>query len=210
MTCRSSNFVVFQLERKRGLRGTAFTLLEMLLVLAILLAITTVTIPVVGRMYDTQRIQQAAIEMRTTLSAARLRAVDHGEVFECRIEPEGRHLVVLPRRDQGIRFGSDESQPATANRRPATGIHVALPEPLYFWTADSFREQLAAPALRDLIDGETLSDRSWSAPMVFAANGTSSDRSFEIRDQAGRAVQIDVRGLTGAARASKVMNRSVP
>ena len=77
MTSPDSNFVVLTDQRARS-RGRAFTLLEMLLVLSILVAITAVTIPVVGRMYDTHRIQQAAMEVRTTLSAARLRAVDGG------------------------------------------------------------------------------------------------------------------------------------
>jgi prepilin-type N-terminal cleavage/methylation domain-containing protein len=208
MTLPDSSFVA-RLDQCARSRARGFTLLEMLLVLSILVAITAVTIPVVGRMYDTHRIQQAAMEVRTTLSAARLRAVDGGEAFECRFEPDGRHLVILARRDRGIRFGSEEADVSSANRRPAEGIHVELPQPLYFWTSDDSRERLEDRTLHELADGNSLGSRTWSAPIVFATNGTSNNTQFEIRDDEGRAVQLEVRGLTGAARASKLSKRSV-
>lgn len=208
---KSPDFTV-GMHNGRSARSPAagFTLLEMLLVLAILVAMTAVTIPVVSRMYDAHRIQQAAMEVRTTLSAARLRAVDGGEVFECRFEPDGRHLVILAHRDRGIRFGSDDIGSSPANQRPAEGIHVELPQPLYFWTADNSRERLEDRALLELADGNLLGNRSWSAPVVFAANGTSNNAEFEIRDRAGRAVQLEVRGLTGAASASTLVKRGAP
>lgn len=207
MMPRGFQFVIRTNQVARA-RAAGFTLLEMLLVLAILVAITAVTIPVVGRMYDTHRIQQAAMEVRTTLSAARLRAVDEGEAFECRIEPDGRDLVILARRDQGIRFGGEDVRASAAQQRPAEGIHVRLPEPLYFWTADDSRERLENRALQQLEDGDALGGRTWSVPVVFAPNGTSTSAKFEIRDHEGRAVQLEVRGLTGAASASTLVKRS--
>ncbi|MDA1052672.1 MAG: type II secretion system protein [Planctomycetota bacterium] len=207
MTPAQSSILV-RINQRASSRAAGFTLLEMLLVLAILVAITAVTIPVVGRMYDTHRIQQAAMEVRTTLSAARLRAVDEGEAFECRFEPDGRHLVILPRRDQGIRFGGEEVSSHSADQLAAEAIHVELPEPLYFWTADDARERLEDRAIRKLANGNLLGDRTWSAPVVFAPNGTSTSAEFEIRDREGRAVQLEVRGLTGAASASTLVKRS--
>lgn len=207
MTQPDSQLVV-RTSRRCQTRAVGFTLLEMLLVLAILVAITAATIPVLEQMYDTHRIQQAATEVRTTLSAARLRAVDEGESFECRFEPEGRHLVILVRGDRGIRFGSEETGSSAASRRRTAGIHVELPEPLYFWTVDAFRGRLDERALVELADGDVLSNRSWSAPVVFDPNGSSTDAEFEIRDHQGRAVQLEVRGLTGAASASGLVRRS--
>lgn len=186
----------------------AFTLLEMLLVLAILVAITAVTIPVVERMYDTHRIQQAAVEVRIALSAARLRAVDGGEPVECRFEPDGRRLVILARRDGSVRFGSDVDHDAAAGQSSAARIHVELPEPLYFWTADDARLRFEGQAARELADDSTLAGRKWSAPIVFAPDGSSSDARFEIHDREGRAVRLDVRGLTGAASSSTSVTRS--
>lgn len=195
-------------HRRSQWHTAGFTLLEMLLVLAILVAITAVTIPVVGRMYDAHRIQQAAMEVRTTLSAVRLRAVDEGEAFECRFEPDGRHLVILPRLDRGIRFGGEEISSSSASPLPVEGLHVELPEPLYFWTADNARERLGGQMLRELDDAASLGNLTWSAPVVFAPNGTSTSVEFEIRDGEGRTVRLEVRGLTGAASASKLAKRS--
>lgn len=186
-----------------------FTLLEMLLVLAILVAITAVTIPVVERMYDLHRIQQAALEVRTALSIARLRAVDGGEAWECRFEPDGRHLVILAPHDGRIRFGSEGERAPAARQRPLEPIHVELPEPLYFWTADDARQRLAVQAANQRFVGISLVERTWSAPVVFAPNGSSTNAKFEIRDHAGRAVQLEVRGLTGAASSSTRVRRSV-
>ena len=182
----------------------------MLLVLAILVAITAVTLPVVGRMYDTHRIQQAAMEVRTTLSAARLRAVDGGEAFECRFEPDGRHLVILARRDRGIRFGSEEVSSSSANRRLAEGIHVELPEPLYFLDGGqlSRRDSKPTPLRRPRRSRCRSSAEAGPRQSIFAPSGSSSDAEFEIRDQQGRAVELQVRGLTGAASASALVRRS--
>lgn len=210
MTSLDSSFVARTDRCSRSHADGGFTLLEMMLVLAILVALTAVTIPVVGRMYDTHRLQQAAMEVRTTLSAARLRAVDEGEAFECRFEPDGRHLVILARRDRGIRFGDKGAASSTVNHRAAAGIHVELPQPLYFWTADDSRERLDDRSIHGLADGDLLGNRSWSPPVVFAANGSSTYAEFEIRDHEGRTVQLEVRGLTGAASASTVVKRSVP
>jgi type II secretory pathway pseudopilin PulG len=182
----------------------------MLLVLAILVAMTTVAMPVVGRMYDTHRIRQAALEVRTKLSAARLRAVDQGEPFECRLEPEGRNLVILVQGTSGLRFGSQETESSQNRRTSSEGMRVELPEPLYFWTADEVRTRLDEKALRGLPSREGLDGRAWSAPIVFAPDGRSNDAAFEIRDSEGRAVELQVRGLTGAASASSVVIRSDP
>jgi prepilin-type N-terminal cleavage/methylation domain-containing protein len=186
-----------------------FTLLEMLLVLAILVVITAVTIPVVGRMYDMHRIEQAAAEVRTALSAARLRAVDGGEVFECRFEPDGRNLIILPRHDGRIRFGSEDDRSSAAEKHSAAVLHVELPEPLYFWTADEIRERLEPNAASELTDRRSMDNLTWSAPVIFAPNGSSTNAQFEIRDRDGRTVELRVRGLTGAASSSKLRNRSV-
>ena len=186
-------------------RVNAFTLLEMLLVLAILVAITAVTIPVVERMYDTHRIQHAATEVRNTLGAARLRAVDRGESMVCRLENDGRQLVVVPQ-PSGLRFGDDPQRPVGTESDEDQEIHLELIEPLVFWIPEDARLPVASERPESYRDGAA---RSWSAPIVFAPNGTSTDAAFEIRDPSGRAVHVEIRGLTGATSASTLIRRSV-
>lgn len=184
-------------------RPAAFTLLEMLLVLAILVVLPAVTLPVVGRMYDTHRIQQAAMEVRTALSAARLRAVDRGEPIQCRIEPQGRQLIVVGGVNPGIRFGDTGEERAPEVRETAAAIHIELPEPLYFWTADPVRETL--PPTADWPLDRALQQVDWSPAIVFTPNGKATETRFEIRDLQGRRVQLFVRGLTGAASSSRLL-----
>lgn len=185
-------------------RDGGFTLLEMLLVLAILVAFTAITFPAVDRMYATHRIRHAALEIRTQLAAARLHAIDEGKAYEFRFEPGGRHLVVVPSERTTRSFGSTDAASPTSNDHAAWSFHRELPEQLRFAQIRAPIERLDPRSLSSLSVASELTTLSWSPAIKFAPSGRSTTSEFELHDSEGRYVTLSVRGLTGAASSSGI------
>lgn len=195
--------------RARTRRPAGFTLLEMLLVLAILIAFTAITFPAVDRMYGTHRIQQASSELRSKLAAARLHAIDEGRTYEFRFEPDGRHCVIFARTQTAKSFDNrDRLSSRDAMQSASWSFHAELPEQLRFGPIPGPSERLTTNELRDVEHDEELSGVSWSPPIAFAPNGRSTSVSFELRDRDSRSITISVRGLTGAASSANIQLRS--
>ena len=56
--------------------------------------------------------------------------------------------------------------------------------------------------------GAELSQKQWSAPLMFRFDGTSDDFELRVQDDDNLTSRITVRGLTGAARTSPVYQES--
>ena len=80
-----------------------FTLLEMLIVLAILSALATMAWPALRKELSRSQLRSAAKQVRMELAAARHGAVETGQMIEFRYQVDGRHFrtdaVQLPRMD---------------------------------------------------------------------------------------------------------------
>ena len=71
-----------------GRKGKAgFTLLELILVLAVISMITSLGIPSVARLYDRSRFKSGVSGLQTDLAGTRLAAMESGEIllFRCRL-----------------------------------------------------------------------------------------------------------------------------
>ncbi len=73
-----------------------FTLLELLLALAVMIAVLGLTWPAVGRFLGEQPIKNAVESARTGLAGTRQKSMSSGLVYQFRYEPGGDRFVVLP------------------------------------------------------------------------------------------------------------------
>ncbi|HAP08448.1 MAG TPA: hypothetical protein DCR20_11510 [Planctomycetaceae bacterium] len=181
-----------------------FSLLELLLALAVLIAVSAVAVPPLMDRLQAGRVQDAAEAVRDVLGNARRYAIDGGVDYHFRYELNGPAFVAIPA----------EPEPTLANSYSGDESDMRvlleageLDENLYLRPAndgDAGGESLEALAFNDLPNAGELAGKTWSKPILFRFDGTAEDRVFRVVDDVGRTAEITVRGLTGAIRVSQV------
>lgn len=188
-----------QLNSSRGNRGRfavwsvrGFTLLEMLLVLAVIAVALGFSYPAISRMYQGRRIRQAAELIQVRMMAARVHAVETGIEYQFLVEPDGRRFVAVPLEfDPEIQGEHDER-----TREKLAGF---LPDTMRFVLTASAAQVLKAPPvnLQGMSGAELFQGANWSPAVTFYADGTATEGQVEIRDKYDQSSHVSVRPLTG-------------
>ena len=203
----------FRPHRTRGGNNrSGFTLIEMVLVLAVLLVMFSVVWPSLDRLYSEHHIRQGAEGLQVRLAAARVHAMEDGVSYCFHFEPGGRHFVLLPAEVQEvIAAGEDEGEAALEG----IGCRYLgeLPEGVAFELSCGgapLPTQILNPALLAGLPGaESLGTTAmWSIPMLFFPDGSSTGGVVEIVDKRNQTVRVATRPLTGGVSLSKVEVRS--
>jgi len=193
-------------SRRVSRRG--FTLMELLLVLAVLLLLAGIAAPALITAYDKHLFRQDVEEVRTRLARTRLHAVDTGVLYQFRFEPGGRRYLVVP-----LEIDSDAAPNATGTSNTSSlstryPMHAGLlREAMSFELIED--TDTAPPAMPDIPpvpeallqgfpDATELAGVSWSPPIVFRPDGEAEEAAFFIVDDDKRSVRFHVRSLTGA------------
>ncbi len=184
---------------------SALTLLEMLLVLAILGAALAILYPATERLYQTHRFQQAVEEVRGKLAAARVRAIDEGAAYQLRYEPDGRRLLVMAHRHMRTTTRQEKGHRESPSAAPLPPWRFSgeLPKGMRFGPTPEAGERVPRERLTDFPEGDDLSATLWSQPVLFFPDGSASDAMIFLQDADGHAVYLTVRGLTGTASVTK-------
>lgn len=231
-------------------RRDAFTFVEILLVLAIIVAMGAMVVPLLRGTLETQRLKSAANTVRAEWMEARIRAMNEEQIFCFRCQLGGRRILVdrvldahftaaLSSRETTNRFDtfneldpfekgafSGESEdfvlrdPAMATEENGAYI-VELPETIFAADVIAMPDERAAFYLGLTTAGETeiedniseseevsqqevrlgqtsASDgRTWSTPIFFYPDGTTSAAAILLKSESGRCIEIRLRGLTG-------------
>lgn len=187
--------------------NTGFSLLELLIVLAVIVSITAMAAPNLMDRVRSGRVQEAAEAVREVLGNARRYAIDAGVDYHFRFEVNGHAVVAIPAEpnpELANSFSSDPDDTRTPLEALIFGDEIfvrALPD-------DSpGAEQLESIAFDTLAEAGDLSQRTWSSPILFRFDGTADDRTFRVMDEEGRSAEVTVRGLTGAVRVTPVFLR---
>lgn len=194
----------------------AYTLFELLLVLALIVVILALGMPSINRMWSRSQIGNASQNVRTELYQTRLAAMKAGEAYVFRFRPGTGTYEILPKS-----INDDENRPGQDGR-----FLKSLPGNVVFERGilhtkatespdDDSDETLESPGARattfsqgtvtysnERADSNTGSD-GWSAPIVFYPNGRTSSASLAVRRDYYR-VELTLRGLTGTARLGEI------
>jgi len=192
----------------------AFTLLEVMLVMAILVAVAAVAWPQIHRAYDTVRLRKAADHVQEALSRARVQAMSSGLPQVFRFEPNSPRYTITPVQDETESLdasAADTSASAASatltassagNQADSTNpCEHQLPDGFMFSSAQRSSDTRSSVAEGQLNDATVSSD---APPVFFYADGSSQDAVITISNDNGRSISITLRGYTGITRIGEI------
>lgn len=192
-------------QRLRGSVRSGFTLLELLLVLAVMATLAALSWPRMMRFIEENALKQNVETVRRELAATRILAIESGLTYQFRFEPNAQAFVILPfDRPEIVATDSRSTTPATPAKVKTVVGHLSTDcqfEPATDKTGKSTGGQRLDEMWLSLIkEGALYTDTIWSQPILFRSNGESQDVQLVIRDKAGNTTKLTVRGLTGSVR----------
>jgi prepilin-type N-terminal cleavage/methylation domain-containing protein len=181
---------------------SGYTLVELLLAMAVLVAIAGIAWPVMQGQFQRYLLKNEVETVRAKLASTRIRAIDSGLIYQFLYEPGGRHFIVVP--FEGVETEAEQVDAGGGSLYRITG---SLSENWMFETPED--ASMAAEDLSDLgvlsedflmgLPGSLeLSSVSWSQPILFYPDGTAVSAAFNVVDTKKQFVRISVRELTGA------------
>ena len=159
-------------QQSRTTGNCGFSLFELLIVMTIIVTITAMAAPNMMERVRNGRVQEAAEDVREVMAFARQQAIDSGVDYHVRFEVNGQAVVAIPAEPQPTlvnQAGSDSSQ--------AEVLVMSLvlePEKMFLRAVkgeNAGGEQLEPAAFANLDGNDSLSNRSWSTPILFRFDG---------------------------------------
>lgn len=186
----------------------AFTLLELLLVLGLIVAMIGIAWPALRGPLGGARLREAAKQVRVEMSRTRLAAMEADAVYELQYAFEAgrfrvrRMLDLNPAENEECATADYASSDDSTNgdEGPANGwtefelpAGVIFSDPLLVGQDDEADAGFASEST------ESSAATSWSAPIVFFPDGTTSTTEVVLRNERGDEMLISLRGLTGVS-----------
>jgi prepilin-type N-terminal cleavage/methylation domain-containing protein len=188
-------------------RREGLTLLEIVIVLALLVILAGVAMPAFTGVIRRQRLRSAAESVRAEWMRAHIQAMKTGRIHVYRYQAGDRHFEVIPwvaaddALESSLKADSEMalSGMATASGTSASGVELeegpGLPEGVIFVGGDAQSDTRALTVEEALGGGQG----QFGAPILFYPDGTASDAFVIVANDSQEAVRIDLRGLTGLA-----------
>ena len=178
-------------------RRSGFTMLEMMLVLAIAIVVAALAVPAVQGTIGNQAIASGADRVRVAMGQARVQAIRTGDVHAFFYQHDGQWFDVAPLADHQ-RLTRQQTNGRTPSNNDRELSDNWLPRQVFF------------------IAGETQNDaRSESAreasnapinAILFYPDGTAQDARILLQDERSRTMAVELRGLTGMTNTIRKVN----
>lgn len=199
-------------SRRRTLRR-ALSLLEMMLVLAVLVAVGAMVLPALHGPLEDQRLLKSADLIRAQWTRARVTAMKNGRMYvfryvtatdEYAIEPWSGEVDATEASQEALTLDTQPLRmgPETVERRHLLGVAgQRLPDGVQFFLGetqtDTRLDQAAAESAVPTGDNAV-------PPIVFYPDGSTSDARLVLTNER-LFVEITLRGLTGMVRVSELL-----
>lgn len=167
-----------------------YTLVEMLVVLALLAMMAAVAWPSLRAPWGRTQVEDAGNCVRIALARARVKAIESAAAWQFRYQPGTGCFAIEP----AVVGAGDDGEQATNDQR----IDDELPHGVCFLDPQSFDASLPEAA-RAMPAG----DADWSSPVFFFPNGRATSARLVLADARGLSVDVSLRGMTGTAKVGK-------
>lgn len=228
-----SNLPHLRKRPDRRIDRHGFTVMELLLVMAVLVMVGALSAPSFIGWSENQRLRKSGDIIRTAWGRARIRAMKTGETIVFRYEIGGNRYrlevwqtpteMVAP---LGMATGFEDETPLnlpSANNESASEDGAAAsPSPLSGGTGTEATEQVLPRGIlfvgseiemdeRDLFMQDQMMDSAmvanWSSPILFYPDGSASQTQLQLTDSsANRFVLVSLRGMTGLSQSSGILS----
>lgn len=198
-------------------RRSAFTLLELLLTLAVLSAIAAVAIPQFGGLLSDRRLTRAADQLRIEMVRLRVDAMRKGRVMM--LEGKLQEGSFRTRPYHSLSDATESTRPSSAPSALATGADQAA---ITAVEQDESSEETIELPTDVLVNGvsvvsaaraaeitqSTAGDQAagWSQPILFYQDGTTSTASVTLHDPEYGTIQVKLRGINGDVTVGQVQS----
>jgi prepilin-type N-terminal cleavage/methylation domain-containing protein len=212
----------FHLTRTIRMPRLGLTLLELMLVLALLVVIASFAAVAATNLLGERKLRRGAEQVRLAFAEARLEAMRSGRTQMVRCQLGGEQFAIEPlpdpsdlteaadqigRGNLALASGGAGAMAAVSSMALAEPAETkSLPEKIQFaiaQTVNSTRQLEAlstAAATGQSLDPDNSSDTTqWSEPILFFSDGTTSTAEVIVRNADARQLAIRLRSLTGDA-----------
>ncbi len=195
----------FCLRRGRLCSCRAFTLVEVLLVLSLIVVFGAIAWPVLRYSLASQRLRSAADQIRVEFTRARLAAIKDQIPYLFRYLPGEATYSLQPVGESAVAGfvglgawdvaggGSESNVVGT----PALIQEKSLPEGVVFVAGSSRRDLRAEVVLEEWASVSGQVALAWSDPIIFFPDGTTTDAELTLGNDQGRQITVFLRGITG-------------
>jgi prepilin-type N-terminal cleavage/methylation domain-containing protein len=208
-------------QSTRATAPRGFTLVETMIVLAVLALLSSLTWPAVRGMLGKGELRGAAKQVRVALVKARLGAIESGVAQSFRYLPgtERFETVPLPTSlDEEKRPSTSRIRQGLSENEPVPGF---LPQGVVFEENDSRAAAQVSPLPHAGVEQQVSplpqagegpgvrgrDDANWSTPILFFPNGRSSGARIRLAGPRGMSIEVTLRGTNGATRIGPLERR---
>jgi Tfp pilus assembly protein FimT len=189
------------------------SLLELLLVLALLVVIAAIAAPSLERPMEAEKLRRSAQLVQAEWGKARIRAMQSGQTIVFQYQTDSGRYRVQPWYSDDYLLEGNQLLDATAaagasSDQLATSGMDELPEGIKFFTSISLSETRSLEIEEQLaeLSNSAGADESWSAPVLFFPDGTTTTTETTLVNESGSYVLVRLRGLTGVSQVSQVLS----
>lgn len=183
-----------------------FSLLELMMVLAIIVTVIALSVPAINRSFARQALDKSADRLRVAMGKARVSAIKEGDVYAVFVEPNGRWFDVAPFNSAKEQIAKSRSRSGDSSERSASNFEDnMLPNGILFAEGDVFVNSRAMGAQNQVKSAGKVSGNLQQ--ILFYPDGTSQDAKIMLVNETGGIVEVQLRGLTGLAKAVRLKER---
>jgi prepilin-type N-terminal cleavage/methylation domain-containing protein len=178
-------------------RRRSYTLLEVILVLALLAILAALSYPSIDAMFSGYRLTAAADAIRAGWASARSHAIDEGRPYRFAVVQGKGNFRIAP--DLPDYWGGNAAAPPDAST-PELVLEEILPKGVRLGTPDFTRNGLDQDGESALPLG-SIEPGQWAPVVSFLPDGTASDDvQLTLQAHGSRPVVVQLRALTGVVR----------